>query len=210
MFAANVLTVWVEAFKALFDGAYPIEEWRDLPVNVEYPLAEVNYPGLWLNFTVQGDVKNVGIGHVEYTVNDALEIHEVYRWHFGGLIEITITTLGNLERARLVDEVTKAIAIARARQNTPGILRETVENNDLLGMIVTWESMSVSGFAETAGTPWGTSDVVYEVTVSLDLEGEVVLDPATGALVPLTAVILTPQDDSDADPLPVPGADGWV
>jgi hypothetical protein len=224
MFVANVLTVWQEAFKALFaDPAYPAPGATGTPVLkgreplLDFPVEEVDYPALWLNFTMQGDVKNVGIGHVEH-INDPGDpedpedlggIREVYRWHFGGLVEITVGAMGNLERALMLDELTTAIAVARVDKNYQGTLREHIERNDLLGFIVTWESFTISGFAESEGTPWGTDDVIYEATATLMIEGEVVLDPGTGLLVPLSKIIVTPQRD-DEGPLPVAGTDGWL
>lgn len=215
MFVTNVLTVWQEAFKALFaDPAYPNQASDGTPVLkgreplLDFPAEEVDYPALWLNFTMQGDVKNVGIGHVEYT-SDTEGLREVYRWHFGGLVEITIGAMSNLERALMLDELTTAIAVARVDKNYQGTLREYVDRNDLLGLNVTWESFTISGFAESEGTPWGTDDVIYEATATLMIEGEVVLDPGTGLLVPLEAVIVTPQR-VDEGPLPVAGTEGWV
>lgn len=216
MFVADTITAWVEAFEALFhDPTYPapaspgLPDLRDIPVLTDYPQEEINYPGLWVNFTMQGDVKNVGIGHVEYETDDD-GTHEVYRWHYGGFVEITIGAMSNLERALLLDEVTKAIAVARVDKNREGALRAHVERNDLIGMTVTWESITISGFGEAQGTPWGTDDIIYEATITLTMIGEVVLNPLTGTLVPLTAVSFDPQVDTEGLVLPTPGTDGWV
>lgn len=208
MFVANTLTVWSEALKALFDD-HPFDEIEDLPVNTDYPMREVDYPGIWLNFAMQGDVKNVGIGHVERTEREDGDFDTVLRWHFGGMIEITIGAMSNLERARLLDRITSDIAISRMDENPEGVLREKVERNDLLGMTVTWESFTISGFGSEPGTPWGTDDVIYEATVTLMLIGEVVLDPSTGVLVPLSKVVFVPQSEDQPDPLPTVGSDGW-
>lgn len=209
MFVANVLTAWVEGLKAVFhDTNYLGERMRDIPIHTEYPMAEVDYPSIWVNYSMQGDVKNVGIGHVEHYDTDT-GTAEVLRWHFGGLAEITVAAMSNLERALLLDELLKTVAIARIDENQEGILRSTVERNDLIGQTVTWESVTVSGFGEMQGTPWGTDDVIYEATVSLVTTGEVVLDPRTGELVRLSDVILTPLLDGDPT-LPTPGQSGWV
>lgn len=208
MFLANVLTVWVEAINLLMDN-HPNPDLLDIPVLTDYPQAEVNYPGIWVNFTMQGDVKNVGIGHIEYSEDAEGDVHEVYRWHFGGFIELTIGAMSNLERALLLDGITKDIAVARVDKNREGVLRSHIENNDLIGQIVTWESFTISGFGEAQGTPWGSDDVIYEATVTLTIAGEVVLDPLTGALVPLSEVVITPVVEGQ-DPLPVPGTDGWL
>lgn len=208
MFVADVLTTWVEAFKALFDEEYPVEELRGIPVHTDYPLSQTDYPGLWVNYSMQGEMKNVGIGHEEF-IRDASGWRRVYRWHFGGLVEVTIGAMGNLERALLIDEITKAIAISRIDENPEGVLRETVERSDLVGQIVTWESINLGAFGEAQGTPWGTDDVIYEATLSLVTSGEVVLDPQTSALVPLSSVITKALLEGDPD-LPVPGQNGWT
>lgn len=208
MFVANVLTAWSEALKLLF-ADHPNPDLQGIPVLTDYPQQEINYPGIWLNFTMQGDVKNVGIGHVEHSLDDTGGVHEVFRWHFGGFVEITIGAMSNLERALLLDQVTKDIAVARVDVNREGILREHIERHDLIGQIVTWESFTLSGFGETQGTPWGTDDIIYEATVTLVIEGEVVLDPQTGLLVPLSQIVVTAQRE-DEGALPVPGTDGWM
>lgn len=213
MFAADTLTIWVEALKAVFhDPTYesPValgEGLEQIPVLTEYPAEEANYPGLWVNFSMQGDVKNVGIGHVEYSEGDD-GVEEVYRWHYGGLVEITVGALSNLERALLLDELLRTIAVGRADRNQEGALREHIERNDLIGQRVTWESITVSGFGEAQGTPWGTDDVLYEATATITMEGECVLHPRTGLLVPLTEIRMTPT--TDPTELPAPGTPGWL
>lgn len=207
MFVANVLTVWGEALKALFSDNHPNEDLRGLPVNTEYPLREIDYPGVWLNFLIQGDVRNVGIDHREYYLDDD-GFHEVFRWHFSGAIEITIGAMGNLERALLLDEISKDIAVGRVDGNPYGELRRVVEHSDLLGQNVTWESFTITGMAETPGTPWQTDDVIYEATIMLNVEGEVVLDPKTQALIPLSAIVVNPMLEDDPD-LPAPYEEGW-
>jgi hypothetical protein len=221
MFIADLLTIWGEALAAVFDAEHPNERLRDIPISTDYPLREVDYPGLWINFSMQGAVRNMGIGHVEYEpATDAVTgdegFREIYRWTFGGVIEITVATLGNLDRALLLDEVMRTLAVARSGRNIEGDFREAVENNDLIGMTCTWEELTLTGFGEQQGTPWGTDDVVYEATVSMPLIGEVMLEAHTGVLLPLSAVVISPETDPavlpvpdpEAGPQPVPGQ--WV
>lgn len=214
MFVTHVITAWGEALIALLhDETYPetpvgMPNMQDIPILTEYPQKQVEYPGLWINFTMQGDVKNVGIGHVEWTQSDT-GFTPAYRWQFGGFIEITLGALSNLERALMIDELTRSIAVARVDENREGILRKVIEQHDLVGQNVVWESFTLSGFGEAQGTPWGTDDVIYEATVTLQVEGEIVLNPVSGEVVPLEAVTFTPQTDTDPIPLPVPGVDGW-
>lgn len=211
MFVANTLTVWVEALKAVtthaqYDSDSPL---RDIAVHVNYPVAEVDYPGIWVNYSMQGDLKNVGIGHVESAYDDEGGLHEVGRWHFGGMVEFTLAGMSNLERALLVDAFTRVLAIGRIDKNPEGEMRRHIERSDLIGQSVTWDSFAVGAFGESQGTPWGTDDVIYEATVSLTTSGEVVVDPSTGALVPLSAVITDVIVEGTAA-LPVPGDGGWL
>lgn len=211
MFVANTLTAWMEAIRGTFHAAaYQGEGLKDIPVHTDYPVAEVDYPGLWVNYSMQGSLKNVGIGHVEYYPDDDGGLHKVLRWHFGGMVEITVAAMSNLERALLLDELTRTIAVGRPGLNPEGVLRGTIDDNDLIGQIVTWESFVVGAFSESQGTPWGTDDVVYEATVSLHTSGECVIDEASGVLVPLSKVVISEQIDETPGALPEPGTDGWV
>lgn len=210
MFVANTLTVWVEAFKEVFHSDdYLGESLKNIPIHTDYPVAETDYPGLWVNYTMQGDLKNVGIGHEEFYPDEDGDLRRVSRWHFGGLVEVTIGAMSNLERALLLDELTKTIAVGRIDENPEGELRRHIERSDLIGQIVTWDSFMVGAFAESQGTPWGTDDPIYEATVSLTTSGEVAIDPATGKLVQLSAILSEVLLEGDPT-LPTPGTNGWL
>lgn len=211
MFVADTLTAWIEALKAVtehpeYDSDSPL---RNIAVHANYPVAEVDYPGIWVNYSMQGDLKNVGIGHVEDAFDAEGDLHQVTRWHFGGMVEFTIAGMSNLERALLLDAFTRMVAIGRIDENPEGEFRRHIERSDLIGQTVTWESFMVGAFGESQGTPWGTDDVIYEATVSLTTSGEVVVDPSTGALVLLSAV-LSDVDIEGTVELPVPGNGGWM
>lgn len=209
MFIANTITAWYEAFTAVFDNDYPWHaDLQDVQILTEYPLQEVNYPGIWIDFAPVGVAKNVGIGHVEYAETGTGGFTEVYRWQFGGQVEVTIGAMSNLERALLLDEVARVIAVSRADENNEGALRKSIHENDLIGMNVVWESFTISGLGETQGTPWGADDVIYEATISLEVSGEVILNPSTSELVPFSGVVF----DVTTDPatLPIPGTEGWM
>lgn len=215
MFIEPLMTLIQETTYDLFHNdvnPFPYDDMRDLPVHIEYPVDQALYPGVWVNFIPQGEVRNVGIGHVE-RVDTEEGIAKVYRWQFGGLIEIVAHALTNLERARMLDWVAKAIAFGHLDTGTSlSRFREGLERNDLIGLRPIWEAFTVGGLAETPGTPWGTDDVIYEGTITLTVEGEYVHDPSEDRLVPLSEIVVeepeilppdAPPDHSPADP-------GWV
>jgi hypothetical protein len=213
MFVRETLTVWSEALKAVLGTeAEPSDytgDLKGLPVHTDYPMARVDYPGIWLNYSMQGDFKNVGIGHFEEVLDDDGEPHHVSRWHFGGLVEFTLSAMGNLERAALVDDFSRMIAVSANKDTPENVFRETIEQNEHIGQIVTWDSYTIGAFGESQGTPWGTDDVIYEATIALTTSGEVVVDPNTGALVRLSA-ILTEVAIEGAAVMPTPGTGGWM
>lgn len=203
--------IFVEAMREMFAGTnHPDSQLHNLSVHVEYPVDKANYPGFWVQYTPQGDVQNVGIGHYEWGDGSVPgTFRKVYRWKFTGVVEIVVAALGNLERARLVDGLIRTIAVGVVGDGSvESGFRSYIQNNDLVGLAVAWESFNVGGFAENPGTPWETEEVIYEGTVSLMLEGEFVFDPIGMDLVPLSKVQIDPPmlpGDPDIDPS---GTDG--
>ena len=208
MFLEKTTTIFVEAIEAAFDAEHPFEEMRDISVHTEYPIDEASYPGMWVNFVPGGDVRNVGIGHIEYYMTDA-GLKEFYRWQFSGVLDIVVAALSSLERARMADWLAKTIAFGRPDGDGPlSDLRNYVDTNDWIGLRVIWEAFTLNGSAETPGTPWGTDDVVYEITLSLTVEGEVCMDPNTRTIVPLSAIVVA--DELSLEPVEAPpSGDGW-
>ncbi len=186
MFIEETMTIFVEAVKELFDNEFPYADMRNLSVHVEYPLEPQSYPGLWVQVIPQGPMFNVGIGHVERVGNE-----EYYRWQFSGVVEITAAALSSLERARMLDWISKAIAFGHQDgESSLSDFRNHIEHNPYVGIRSLWESFTVGGFAETPGTPWGTDDVIYEGTVSLTIEGEVYFNPNLRTIVPLEQIVI--------------------
>lgn len=197
--------IFVEAMKEMFEGTdHPDEDLQNLSVHVEYPVDKAQYPGFWVQYTPQGDVQNVGIGHVEYSDVGEGSFRKVYRWKFTGVVEIVVAALGNLQRARLVDGLIRTIAVGVVGDGSiESEFRVYIQDNDLVGLAVAWESFNVGGFAENPGTPWETEEVIYEGTVSLMVEGEFAFEPIGRNLVPLSEVrFLEPMlpGDPDIDP----------
>ncbi len=234
MFIAPALTLGVEALRATLpgsldpaffpadadydrdyrDGAHP--EWARFSIHTAYPKEEISFPGVWVNFTTMGDAYVAGIGHIEYAATQTEEglaaVSPVYRWRFGGSYEMTVACLSNLERAKAVDALALMIGMG-GQEAAPSPFREAITGDaEYIEINAQMGALGIGGFAETPGTPWGSDDVVYEATVTLDVEGSIVVDPKTRALVPLTAVIIHERrEDEPQDPalLPDGAAGGW-
>lgn len=111
----------------------------------------------------------------------------------------------------MVDWLAKGIAFGLVGGGTPlSDFRETVEQNDLIGQNVIWEAFTISGFAETPGTPWGSDDVIYEASVTLTVEGEFAFSPSTEGLVPLSEIVFSDAIEvAEEEPPVLSPLEGW-
>jgi hypothetical protein len=206
----NLITLWVEALSDVFDAEFPDPDFRGISVSPEYPVEQTHYPGLWVDFTPTADMRTVGIGHRELSApaSDGT-FRTVGRWSFQGVMQVTVVTLNNLERARLVDHLTNLWAFGGENPSLSEF-RARMEDNDLLALTVQWDQFNWGGKAEAPGTPWNSPEVVYEITATFTLEGTFVSSGSERTLVPLSSV--TVYDNIEGEP-PQPNPDtggDWI
>jgi hypothetical protein len=180
----------VEALQQTFGPAYPQSDFRDLHVSIEFPDAPQDYPGIWVNYEDTEPLRRAGIDQREI-VQDANGYHEVTRWRFAGSLSFTIGAFSSLERDRLFDELVGVFSFANVDDTQISTFKTSFEQNDFLGINVQYDILTVSGDATNSGTPWGTDDeIIYEITLSTDVIGEYVSDPATNQLVLLSDILV--------------------
>lgn len=208
MFLLPIKTLVTRSMRAAFDSAYPVPQFRDLHVSIEMPIEVQHYPGIWVDFEPSDQLRTAGIDHKESIYYpDTDTYREVRRWRFSGFVTFTTVALSSSVRDALFDELVKVVAFgqgdpARSR------FRDSIESNDLIGLDIDWDEVSLTGFTATPGTPWGTDDTIYEATARLESLGEFVAHPDDDALVPLSEVIVTPYTEEEGDPtLP---SSGWI
>ena len=209
MFLAETLTTVAEGLKRTFTNDYPVSDFRDLYISPEYPAAEAEYPAIWIGFEPSGAVVRAGIDHrehLEHVTDDVTTFGEITRWRFEGMVQYTILSLSSLARARLVDEVIKVVGFGPLAEGRAPF-RSFLEDNPLIALQMNYDSIEFRGQAETPGTPWGTDDVLYEVTLSSRVIGEFV-SSESGIMVPLREVrvyaTLEGEAESDSPDLYVP------
>lgn len=202
MILTETLTALSQGMKRTFNDSYPVEEFRDLPVGIEYPADPAEYPGIWVDFDFTGSLSIAGIDHREYVeqfVDGETRFGEATRWFFEGRASFTVVSLSALSRNSLFDEVVKIIGFGNMESGGRGVFRDFIHENPLVSMTLNTDEIAVSGMDASPGTPWGTNDVVYEATLSVGLRGEFLSTPA-GSLVPLSEIRLYPQAPGDPEP----------
>lgn len=202
MYLVPLKTAVVEAFRATFDSMnYPEPDFQNIVISIEYPMTESSYPGLWVTYEDTQELSIAGIAHLETINNQDGSFTEVTRWVFQGTVTVTAVALSSLERDRLYDEVVRTYAFGGQNQAL-SVFRTKIEENDFIGMNFNFDDMQPSGDGASPGTPWGTDEIIYEKSLSMDVRGEFVGDPKTQGLVALSKVIFEGYTGDTAPPFP--------
>lgn len=200
MFLLQTKTLFVEALQTTFDHEHPVVDLRDIWISMEYPIEPAHVPGIWVDFTPTADLQIAGVGHIESIDNGDGTFRQGTRWRFGGHLSYTVSAMSSRERDRIADEIVRVLAFGR---EYPALsqFRQTLEVNDLIQTSMQWDIVSLGGKDEAPGTPWGTDEMVYEITVGMDCQGSFVSgSDEAQALVPLSRVVVGVQDPSDPEP----------
>lgn len=202
MYLAPLKTAIVEALRASLAATYPNPDFANVLVDIEYPATQAAYPGVWVQFEDTEELStSSSLGYTEVYVRTDGSKSRVIRWRYGGVLTLTPVALTSLERDRLYDELVRIIAFSRQDYSpTVRAFRSLIEANDLIGMNINFDHVRPSGDAATPGTPWGTEEIIYEKSLSVDVVGEFISDPGTGALVLLSKVIQIPYVQGTPEP----------
>jgi hypothetical protein len=181
-------TALVQGLRECFDADYPQEDFRDLLVDIEFPNDVQSYPSIWVNYTDSSALVSAGIDHHEFTdPGDSGYVRRFTRWRFSGTASFTVVALSSLERDRLYDEMVRVIAFARESDQVPEF-RAYIEDNEFIAMNANFDEIEPTGNSAAPGTPWGSDEYIYEITLNIDVIGEFISDGETGSLAPLSMI----------------------
>lgn len=198
-YLTHLKTALVQALKETFDQDYPEPDFRDINVSIEYPIEPQHYPGIWVDYTDSDSLRVAGIDHHEFTEPGPDGYRRRYtRWRFAGYASFTVVAMSSLERDRLYDELVRCLAFTHESDQVPEF-RNYVEDNEFIAMNFDFDEIEPRGSSVAPGTPWGTEELIYEVTLNMEVIGEFISDGSTGALVPLREIRVLGRAVLDAD-----------
>lgn len=202
----------VKALQTTFDDYYPATEWRGVHCSIEYPVEELSYPGIWVDYEDTQPLLRAGVDHREFIQKEDGTYREVTRWRFQGYASYTIATLTSWQRDRLYDELVKVFAFSQHDPLRGEKFRAYIEDNAFIASNFDFDTIQPRGNAAAPGTPWGSDEIIYERTINMQVLGEFVPDEEnSGELVPLSRIIIDPHVIlPGAEPVPLDEADGWV
>ncbi len=190
-YLVHLKTALVEALKKTFDGDFPDPDFRGINVSIEYPVEPQHYPGIWVDYTDSASLRAAGIDHFEFTEpGDSGYVRRFTRWRFAGYASFTVVALTSLERDRLFDQLVRVMAFTHETDQVPEF-RNYVENNEFIAMNFDFDEIEPRGNSVAPGTPWGSDELIYEVTVNMEVIGEFISEGSTGTLAPLSTILVT-------------------
>lgn len=158
---------------------------KDLPyIDLEYPLEETQYPGIWIQFTVSQFAPS-GLGN-EYMVQTVVNGQPVWTpiasFHFEGEVVLSLVALTNLDRDQMADAISTSLVASR----TPEVWvtqagQDTQQNRSFMGSLManpyvsltpSTGSLKSGGQGAEMGAPWQPDIMVYTDSYTFRLMGE--------------------------------------
>lgn len=156
-------------------------EGKKLYIDLEYPMEEAQYPGIWVQFSPT-QLTRAGIGH-ELPVRDGDNWALIQEWMFTGRITLSLAAMKSLDRDRLADLVISNLAFARPPdlvltkpdEDTKQYrsLITTLGNNPYVSISLNTDTIIPGGQDVNPGAPWAGGDnvLVYTDSYSVDAMG---------------------------------------
>jgi hypothetical protein len=157
-----------------------LDESENFHVSIEYPTEETEFPGVWVQFSIE-TLQRAGLAMQSFTEVDG-QWGPVHEWQFTGRITLTIAALSSKDRDRLADTVISALAFSRppdlvirqpgkdAQQNR-GLIT-AINDNPYVAMTLNTDQIVSGGQTVTGGTPWASNILLYEDNYAVTCQGQ--------------------------------------
>lgn len=150
-------------------------------VDLEYPVQEQNYPGVWVQFSLKR-LQISGLGHQWVEPNGDI----VQQWAYDGEVTLTLVALTSIERDRIADVLISYFAFSRVNGAAVPLspLYQVLAANPYVSMTVNSDQLIPGGQSVTVGVPWSPDLLAYEDNYKFGLHGEFqsVYSPTTQAV----------------------------
>jgi hypothetical protein len=175
-----VKTALVEALRAVFAN-HPDTLLQRTKVSIDYPTSENRYPMVLVRFH-ERQVKNAGVGHVEYLLREGSTIVDKFRHYlYDGDIELAVYALSSKDRDLISDTIVQTIGMADMASYTNNFINRLyfppADNDDYDEArynFVNLNSDLISAVGETqTQQPWLSEDQLqYQTGYRVGIYGE--------------------------------------
>lgn len=179
-YKTNVKTALVEALRSVFAN-HPDSLIQQTKVAIDYPTSANKYPTILVRF-YERQIKNAGVGHVEYLLREGTTITDKFRHYlYNGDIEFAIFALSSKDRDLISDALIQTLGMADMASYTNRFIdrlyfppEDTDDYDDYRYNYVNLNSDLISGTGETqTQQPWLSEDQLqYQTSYRLGIYGE--------------------------------------
>lgn len=150
-------------------------------IDIEYPMEEESYPGIWVQFSIT-NLTRAGLGH-EVWVQENDDWTPIQEWMFNGRVTLTVVALSNKERDRISDSLVTMFAFSRTadlvltnpKKDTKQFrsFLSYLDQSPYVSLTVNTDTLGLGGQGAQMGMlPWQQDLMIYEDTYSFDLLGQ--------------------------------------
>jgi hypothetical protein len=206
----NVKRAVVTGLREAFRGtsmATQKDENAQFYIDIEYPTAETDYPGIWVQFAIES-LQRAGIAMEEWEKDEDNNWTSVQQWMFNGRITLTIAALTSKDRDRLADTVVAQLAFSRPpdlvirdkTKNTNQMrgLISALNNNPYVQMTLNTDMVQSQGQTVSNGLPWAPNLLLYEDAYSMTCVGQFNIRYSHDGAFSLRAINVKPVMSGDA------------
>ncbi len=157
---------------------------EDIYIDLEYPLKQVQYPGIWVQFSLT-KLNRAGIGH-EIPLKEDDNWCLIQEWEFNGRVTMSLAALTNKDRDRLADLVIANLAFSRSpdlvitkpKEDAKEYksLLDNLNSNPYIAMTLNTDEIYPGGQDVNVGAPWdspqGQATLVYTDSYAFDVLGQ--------------------------------------
>jgi len=187
MFITAVKTALVEAVVSGFNTIntqynpnltgqfnYPNDTSIDLTPNsvtIEYPLEEVQWPAIFVQFRPTKSQWTGMNPDVYVTISGSPELISTREIYFEGVIDFQILAMHSEERDRLWDSLYNLILMDYVSPASTAFY-SSINANDLVGMTILQSTVTSLGDTVSPGTPYSPEELTYESTLRVQCVGQ--------------------------------------
>ena len=154
---------------------------KKLYIDLEYPMEEAQYPGIWVQFSPT-KLNRAGISH-ELPIKEGDNWCLIQEWEFTGRITLSLAAIKSLDRDRLADLVIANLAFARSPDLILTKPQEDIKQyksliaalgeNPYVSITLNTDQIYPGGQDVNPGAPWAGGDnvLVYTDSYSFDALG---------------------------------------
>lgn len=175
-----VVTGLRDAFRASSIAPLKGEE-NEFYIDIEYPTKPTQFPGIWVQFTIES-LNRAGIAMETEVHDDDLGWGTIHAWSFNGRITITAAATTSKDRDRLADTIIAQLSFSRPpdlvlrdpQRDTKQFrgLITTLDENPFVMMTLNTDVVQSSGQTVTNNVPWAKNMLLYEDNYSITCHGQ--------------------------------------